>query len=77
MSKQRAFEVFTATLPFLREFSPYARYLANYRDHALIVYDRRGGQLRPHQRKFPPITYRTPPPTPWTEADGPQRSLKC
>jgi hypothetical protein len=40
MSQQRAAQVFVSVLPFLREFNPYARYLANFRDHALLIYGR-------------------------------------
>lgn len=77
MSQQRVVEVFSSALPFLRVFNPYARFLGNYRDHALIVYDRRGQRLRPQSRQFPPINYRSPPPTPWADGELPQRSLKC
>ncbi len=55
MSMQRVREVFAASLPFLRPFNPYARYLANFRDHALLVYGR--SQLRPEARKFPRVIY--------------------
>jgi radical SAM superfamily enzyme YgiQ (UPF0313 family) len=77
MSQQQAVEAFAAVLPFLRVFNPYARFLGNYRDHALIIYDRRGDRLRPQMRQFPPITYRNPPPTPWADDGVPERSLKC
>lgn len=39
MSMEEARQVFTGALPFLKNFPTYARYLANYRDHALLVYD--------------------------------------
>jgi hypothetical protein len=55
MSMQRVREVFAASLPFLRNFNPYARYLANFRDHALLIYGR--SKLRPETRRFPRITY--------------------
>jgi radical SAM superfamily enzyme YgiQ (UPF0313 family) len=77
MSQRRAVEMFSAALPLLREFNPYARFLANYRDHALILYDRRGDRLRPQTRRFPSVSYSSPPPTPWANADVPERSLKC
>jgi hypothetical protein len=77
MSQQQAAEVFVSVLPFLRVFNPYARYLGNYRDHALLIYDRRGAQLRPEARRFPPVAYAQAPPTPWAEADLESRSLKC
>jgi hypothetical protein len=77
MSQQRAVEVFSSALPFLRKFNPFARFLANFRDHALIIYDRRGPRLRPQLREFPPLNYRSPPPTPWADGGVPERSLKC
>jgi hypothetical protein len=77
MSQQRAAEVFASVLPFLRVFSPYARYLGNYRDHALLIYDRRGDQLRPMARQFPQIAYAQTPPTPWADGTPEERSLKC
>jgi hypothetical protein len=77
MSQRRAVEVFSEALPFLREFNPYARFLNNYRDHALIIYDRRGDLLRPQSRRFPPVSYRDPPPTPWAHGEVTERSLKC
>jgi hypothetical protein len=77
MSQQRAAEVFASVLPFLRVFSPYARYLGNYRDHALLIYDRRGERLRPMARQFPQIAYASAPPTPWADGTPEERSLKC
>jgi hypothetical protein len=77
MPQSRAWEVFSSVLPFLRAFNPYARYLANYRDHALLVYGRRGQQLRPKERKFPAIAYAEAPPTPWAVEEPEQRSLMC
>jgi anaerobic magnesium-protoporphyrin IX monomethyl ester cyclase len=77
MSQHKAAEVFTSALPFLREFNPYARFLGNFRDHALIVYDRRGTRLRPQLRRFPPIQFRNPPPAPWADGGVSERSLKC
>jgi hypothetical protein len=77
MSQQQAAQAFVAVLPFLRVFNPYARYLGNYRDHALLIYDRRGDQLRPAARQFPAVTYAEAPPTPWAEANVETRSLKC
>lgn len=38
MTRTQVAEAFKAALPRLREFNPYARCLANYRDHALLVY---------------------------------------
>jgi hypothetical protein len=77
MSRERAWQVFCSVLPFLRVFNPYARYLANYRDHALLIYDRRGPQLRPQTRQFPQIAYAQMPPTPWAVESPEQRSLLC
>lgn len=64
MSREQAAQVFAAVQPFMRVFNPYARYLANYRDHALLIYDRRGPQLRPEARQFPRIGYAKPPAAP-------------
>jgi hypothetical protein len=55
MSMQKIREVFAASLPFLRCFNPHARYLANFRDHALLVYGR--SKVRFESRKFPRVSY--------------------
>jgi hypothetical protein len=55
MSMERAKEAFVTVLPFLRVFNPYARYAANFRDHALLLYSH--APLRPQARPFPRITY--------------------
>jgi anaerobic magnesium-protoporphyrin IX monomethyl ester cyclase len=39
MTMEEAAHNFQAALPFFRRFNPYAQYLANFRDHALLVYD--------------------------------------
>jgi hypothetical protein len=57
MSPDRVLEVFIASLPFLRPFNPYARYLANFRDHALLIYGKTGVKLRPEARPFPRIRF--------------------
>jgi hypothetical protein len=57
MSMERVREVFISSLPFLRVFNPYARVVANFRDHALLLYSKQGSQLRPEARRFPKITY--------------------
>ena len=50
MSMEEAIAAFRAAIPFFRSFNPYAQYLANFRDHALLVYKhhfdirRHGGQ---------------------------------
>lgn len=78
MSQQQAAQVFVAVQPFMRAFNPYARYLANFRDHALLIYDRRGPQLRPPGRQFPRVGYANPPATPWGEPGEPaERSAAC
>jgi hypothetical protein len=78
MSQQKAAEVFTSVLPFLRVFNPYARYLANFRDHALLIYSRLGAwNLRPETRQFPTITYAQQPPTPWAAEALEQRNMAC
>jgi hypothetical protein len=53
MSPKRVREMFVASLPLLRAFNPYARYLANFRDHALLVYGKPGIRPRPESRQFP------------------------
>jgi hypothetical protein len=75
MSQRRAVDVFTASLPLLREFNPYARFLGNYRDHALLIYDRRGANLRPSNRSFPTMYYQQEPPTPWRNEPMEIRSM--
>jgi len=78
MSREQAARAFTSVLPFLRVFNPYARYLANFRDHALLVYARRGvHNLRPEARRFPAIGYAEEPPTPWRTEAVETRSLMC
>lgn len=42
MSMEEAFEAFRDSLPLLRGFNPYSRYMANFRDHALLIYQNRG-----------------------------------
>ncbi len=77
MTQQRAKEVFISVLPFLRAFNPYAQYLANFRDHALLIYDRHGQNLRPEARRFPPVRYVQPPPTPWNTIRVEERNMAC
>jgi hypothetical protein len=77
MTQQRAAQVFVSVLPFLREFNPYARYLANFRDHALLIYKRHGQDLRPEARPFPPLTFAQMPPTPWNVTSPEQRNMAC
>jgi len=72
MSAQHARDAFVAALPFLRVFNPYARTLANFRDHALLIYQQSAGQLRPELRQFPKMNYRPAPPEITTLASGGQ-----
>jgi hypothetical protein len=62
MSQERVREVFAVSLPLLRGFNPYARYAANFRDHALLIYQR--SQLRPEGRRFPKVSYGHRAPSP-------------
>jgi hypothetical protein len=57
MAPARVREAFIASLPFLRPFNPYARYLANFRDHALLIYGKPGVRLRPEARPFPRLRF--------------------
>jgi hypothetical protein len=77
MSQQRAKDVFVSVLPFLREFNPHARHLANFRDHALLVYSQLGQQLRPELRRFPAVQYAEEPFAPWNASRTEERSLMC
>jgi hypothetical protein len=78
MSQQRAAEVFASVLPFLRVFNPHARYLANFRDHALLIYSRLGcWNLRPEARRFPALGFAHPVPTPWAVERPEERNLAC
>lgn len=63
LSMEEARVAFQAALPFLKQFNPYARYLANYRDHALLIYRYVGNQLDPESRVFPAIE-------PWQTVDS-------
>src|SRR5439155_24954513 len=42
-------------LPLSRAFNPYAQSVANFRDHALLIYPR--SKLPPEARPFPSISY--------------------
>jgi hypothetical protein len=57
MAPDRVMQVFAESLPFLRPFNPYARYLANFRDHALLIYGKPGVKLQPETRPFPCIAF--------------------
>ena len=56
MSMEEAADMFKSALPFFRRFNPYAQYLANFRDHALLVYDNRGNTLDFASRGIPSVT---------------------
>jgi hypothetical protein len=75
MTMERVKEVFISVLPFLREFNPYARYVANFRDHALLIYQK--SPLKPEARPFPKMQYAKQPETPWETASRETRSLMC
>ena len=77
MSREQAAEVFTQVQPFLRAFNPYARFLANNRDHALLIYSRLGERINPQERRFPSLLYKELPPAPWADALQQERSLMC
>ncbi len=57
MTPTEAREIFNSLQPVFRAFSPYAPHLPNFRDHALLVYDKAGVSLRPDRRIFPHIVY--------------------
>lgn len=48
MTMEEAVQNFQAALPFFRRFNPYAQYLANFRDHALLVYDHFSAEALAH-----------------------------
>jgi radical SAM superfamily enzyme YgiQ (UPF0313 family) len=77
MSMDRAREMFISSLPFLRVFNPYAQYVANFRDHALLIYGRRFSQLRPETRQFPTVPFAQLAQTPWRTLAVDQRSFSC
>jgi hypothetical protein len=77
MSAERAREVFISVLPFLRAFNPYAQFVANFRDHALLMYQHAQSHMRPHARPFPKMTYAEQPLAPWNGEVVDQRSLMC
>jgi len=56
MNMEEAASMFKTALPFFRRFNPYAQYLANFRDHALLVYDFHGNQLDFSRRNIPSVT---------------------
>jgi len=57
VTMDEATQNFKRALPFFRVFNPYAQFLANFRDHALLVYAKRGATLDFSSRKFPTISY--------------------
>lgn len=55
MSMELAANVFQNSLPFFRRFNPYAQYLANFRDHALLIYDQKPEKVDFSNRGIPRI----------------------
>lgn len=55
MSMDMAAQAFQSALPFFRRFNPYAQYLANFRDHALLVYDERKDRFDFGRRGIPQL----------------------
>lgn len=53
MSMEQAETVFRTALPFFRRFNPHAQMLANFRDHALLVYAEHAGNWNFAQRQIP------------------------
>ncbi|WP_233873445.1 B12-binding domain-containing radical SAM protein [Paraburkholderia adhaesiva] len=54
MTQREAAELLASVQPFLRRFHPYAVTMANYRDHAMLLYAQRGiGDMRDSSRAFP------------------------
>lgn len=57
MNRDEVQTVFRAAQPFLRRFNPYAVFLANYRDHAMLVYDKLGADaVHKMPRHFPDLS---------------------
>ncbi|OWK46855.1 B12-binding domain-containing radical SAM protein [Fimbriiglobus ruber] len=77
MSREEAARVFVGVQPFLRAFNPYARFLANYRDHALLIYDRLGDRVQSDKRQFPTLKFAQEPLAPWRGDELESRSLMC
>ena len=75
MSMERVKEVFISALPFLRVFHPYAQYVANFRDHALLIYQK--SQLGPQARPFPRMHYAKQWETPWDNVLQESRAMMC
>lgn len=44
MNREEMLSTFRSVQPFFRRFNPYAVLLANYRDHAMLVYDKLGAE---------------------------------
>ena len=64
MTREQAQLAFQNAVHFLRAFSPHARFLANYRDHALLIYASHPGSLSPQTRQFPNSPSPHPPSQP-------------
>jgi hypothetical protein len=54
LSREQASAAFARLMPFFRAFNPFAANLANYRDHALLIYAQLGADLPMSSRRFPP-----------------------
>ena len=55
MTMEQAGAQFQTALPMFRRFHPYAQYMANFRDHALLLYAQRGETLDFAARRFPEL----------------------
>jgi len=53
VTMEQAAAQFQAALPMFRRFNPYAQYMANFRDHALLLYAQRGPTLDFSRRGIP------------------------
>lgn len=53
MGMDEAARQFQAALPFFRSFNPYARHMASFRDHALLLYAHREARLDFAARQIP------------------------
>ena len=49
LTGEEAQQLFVQALPFLRGFNPFSRYMGNFRDHALLIYERHGQKLAKHR----------------------------
>ncbi|QJP08115.1 B12-binding domain-containing radical SAM protein [Pseudomonas multiresinivorans] len=62
MNREQTQNIFQSVQPFFRRFNPYAVYLANYRDHAMLVYDKLGAEaMKQMPREFPALNLSVAP----------------